>query len=150
MVLALIRLLFEYQFDLGQYCLSRSRVLIHVFIMLVFFRAFHGTEGGAAQKPDSNRYMELIIIKLCSAYPSPVKEGGKRMDRWSQIARWYKNIRELALNSPWVMDQTGITLYAITTHIQRISKDKCWNKIYDWLEPCITARTSLYSTKVNK
>ena len=126
--------------------------------MLVFFRAFHGTEGGAAQKPDSNRYMELIIIKLCSAYPSPVKEGGKRMDRWSQIARGYKNIRELVVNSPRVMDQTGITLFAInnktlTAWYNSRTKDQERRMLEQNIrlaEPCMTARTSLPAPKVYK
>lgn len=82
-------------------------------ISVNFFRCFHGAEGGIAQRPDSNRYMELLIIKLCTAYPSPIKKGSKRVDRWSQVSRAYRNIRELISNNPRVLNQTHIALFGI-------------------------------------
>ena len=81
--------------------------------LLSVFRSYHGTEGGSSQSPDSNRYMELLVIKLCGAYQSPVKQGGKRVERWTQISRAYIDIRELVISCSRVMDNTNITLYSI-------------------------------------
>ena len=45
------------------------------------------------------------------------------LKRVSQIARGYKNIRELVVNSPRVMDQTGITLFPINKTLQNTNKE---------------------------
>ena len=50
-------------------------------------------------------------------------ENSIGLKRVSQIVRGYKNIRELTVNSPWVMDQTGITLYAINKTLQNTYKE---------------------------
>ena len=73
-------------------------------------RAFHGSEGGVAQRPDSNRYMELLIIKLCEVHPSTVKVDQKRIDRWNLVGRDYCHIRELISMNPLV---NKVTLYSI-------------------------------------
>ena len=73
-------------------------------------RAFHGSEGGVAQRPDSNRYMELLTIKLCEVYPSPVKVANKRVDRWSQVGKAYRHIKDLISMNPKIY---GLTLFSI-------------------------------------
>jgi hypothetical protein len=55
--------------------------------------------------------MELLIIRLCSAFPTPVKSKGKRSeDRFTVISRAYKDIREKVLNNAKVMAETKIAL----------------------------------------
>ena len=54
--------------------------------------------------------MELLIIKLCEAYPSPVKVGTRRIDRWNPVAKSYRHIRDLVAMNPIVQ---SLKLYSI-------------------------------------
>ena len=76
--------------------------------------AFYGKENdGAAQRPDSNRYMESLIIRLCGAYTSTQKEYGRRVERWTLVTRSYRQIRKPIVDNLRVMALTKIILFSI-------------------------------------
>lgn len=84
------------------------------FFCVCISRCFLGQGTGPAQHPDCNRYMELLIIRLCSAFPTPVKTKGKRSeDRFTVISRAYKDIREKVLGNAKVMAETRIVLFEL-------------------------------------
>ena len=72
-----------------------------------------GASEGPAQKPDANRIMACLVIKLCGNYPSPQKKSGQRVERWTLITKAYRNIRRLVIECPRVMAETGLQLYNI-------------------------------------
>ena len=76
-------------------------------------RCFLGQGTGPAQKPDSNRYMESLIIKLCHVYSTPERSQGKTVQRWTLITRAYSLIRDIVVSNPRVMEETSIALLEI-------------------------------------
>ncbi|KAH3826020.1 hypothetical protein DPMN_127909 [Dreissena polymorpha] len=76
-------------------------------------RTIRGENEGPAQKPDANRIMACLIVKLCGAFPSPEKRDGQRQDRWTLVTRAYRNIRQLVLDSPVVMKKTALQLFNV-------------------------------------
>ncbi|XP_064635173.1 uncharacterized protein LOC135492557 [Lineus longissimus] len=76
-------------------------------------RAFLGPNAAPAVKPDANRYMEAIVIRLCHLFPSPVKKGNKINQQMTLVAREYKQIREVIVGNPRVMGNTGLQLMEI-------------------------------------
>ena len=99
-------------------------ILCDSYNIFFFFRCFVGQGTGPAQKPDENRYMELVIVKLCTLNPSPVKEKGKTLLRWTLIMRGYRKIREMILSNARIMRVTSIQLL----EINNTTLEKWYNK----------------------
>ncbi|WAR12544.1 hypothetical protein MAR_026724, partial [Mya arenaria] len=76
-------------------------------------RTMRGDSEGPAQRPDANRIMASLVIKLCGSHPSPEKRAGQRIERWSLITRAYRNIRRLVVEQPRVVAETGLQLFNI-------------------------------------
>lgn len=73
-------------------------------------RCFVGQNSGPATWPNCNRYVEVVHIKLCQIYPSPVKKNGTTTLQWTLVGNAYKKIREFIINNAHVMQHTGIQL----------------------------------------
>ncbi|XP_073714915.1 uncharacterized protein [Misgurnus anguillicaudatus] len=63
-----------------------------------------------AQRPDCNRVVEGIFIRLCALYQNAVRDNGERVTRFTMIARVYRHIRECILTNDRVMRETTIQL----------------------------------------
>jgi hypothetical protein len=92
----------------------RPQICINAVFALIF-RCFLGQNAGPAQRPDCNRYVEAVIVKLCSIHPQNVRKEGVRIQRWTLVCRDYKAIREMVLNNARVMEETGIQIVEINT-----------------------------------
>jgi len=68
---------------------------------------------GPAQWPDSNRYMESLIVKLCNANPFNQTTKGKTVLRWTLVGRAYQTITEVVRRNARVMETTNIQLLDI-------------------------------------
>ena len=79
-----------------------------------------GSNGGPAQWPDCNRYVEAIISKLCEKHPVRVRSKGSSVQRWSLVIKSYNQIKDKVINNVRVMAQTKLQLVEInqTTLIQ--------------------------------
>ena len=77
---------------------------------MIISRCFLGENAGPAQQPDCNRYMEALLLKLCSVFPSNVRKNGKTILRWMLVSQTYKDIRNMVLNNRTIMEQTNIQL----------------------------------------
>lgn len=64
------------------------------FFVLFCFRCFVGSNGGPAQWPDCNRYVEAIISKRCEKHPVRVRSKGSSVQRWSLVIKSYNQIRD--------------------------------------------------------
>ena len=73
---------------------------------------FLGQGTCPAQRPDSNRYMESVIVKLCQS-TTPDRSKGKTFQRWTLVTHAYCAIRETVLSNANVMGETGLTLLEI-------------------------------------
>ncbi|XP_073719234.1 uncharacterized protein [Misgurnus anguillicaudatus] len=72
-------------------------------------RCFIGPHS-PAQRPDCNRVVEGIFIRLCALYQNAVRVNGERVTRFTMIARVYRHIRECILTNDRVMRETTIQL----------------------------------------
>ena len=77
---------------------------------MIISRCFLGENAGPAQRPDCNRYMEALFLKLYSVFPSNVRKDGKTIVRWTLVSQTYKDIRNMVLNNRTIMEQTNIQL----------------------------------------
>lgn len=104
----------------------------------MFCRSFLGPNAAPAVKPDANRYMEAVVIKLCHMFPAQVKMGNLVIQRMTMVAREYKRIREVIVFNPRVMGNTGLQLMEINAStlnrwyvcvsklIESLHSDKKW------------------------
>ena len=83
------------------------------FLYILFHRCFLGENTGPATWPDSNRYMECLIEKLCSVFPGHVREQGKTVQRWTLISHAYRNIRHKVLSNASLTRHTQLQLIEI-------------------------------------
>ena len=104
-------------------------------------RSFLGQNSGPASWPDCNRYMEVVIIKLCQIYPSPVKNNGNTTLCWTLVGNAYKRIRETILNNAYVMQQTSIQL----AEINHRTLIQWYVKLITLASLCLTYRTLLFN-----
>ena len=67
-----------------------------------------------SQWPDYNRYVEVVISKLCQIFPiSRRNDEGIKVDRWTLIGRNYEHISQCILHNAQVMENTTIQLPSI-------------------------------------
>ncbi|XP_061574042.1 uncharacterized protein LOC133440742 [Cololabis saira] len=72
-------------------------------------RSFIGAHS-PAQWPDCNRVVEAVFLRLCALYPNAVHCDGKKVSRFTMMARLYKHIRECVITNSRVMSETTIQL----------------------------------------
>ena len=71
-----------------------------------------GQNSGPAQRPDCNRYMEALFIKLCEQYPCNVRKNATILC-WSLIIAAYKKIRDHVITNHLVTKNTNVQLVDI-------------------------------------
>jgi hypothetical protein len=86
-----------------------------MYLSYTYFRCFVGQNSGPAQRPDANRYVEGVMVKLCNRYPGPIQRDGITTNRWSLIQKDYRSIREMVTVNERVMSETAIQLFDVNT-----------------------------------
>ena len=78
-------------------------------------RSFLG-RGIPAGKPDANRYIEAVMVRLCDFHQNSVTLDGVRVTRWKLILGSYSNIAKTVKGNATVMENTAIQLVPLNIH----------------------------------
>ena len=65
---------------------------------------------GPAAWPDTNRYQEAFISRLCLALPSSTSKDGKRLPRWKGVMDAYNRVRDMLFNNGKILTHTNMQL----------------------------------------
>ena len=88
-----------------------SLYVYHISCTHAFHRCFLGPNKGMAAKPDINRYIEAIVMRLYETCPSQqATESGITIHHEGLVLGAYHRIRKFITDNPIVMERTTLQL----------------------------------------